>query len=100
MQDFVDIDGFEIPTHQAAAYQADRESFALAAQAVFEKCADKVCRLFARSEEGEAVVGVDKDGAIVCMVHLNPITMEQMRAARQAGTLQEYFTDLRHFPYL
>ena len=80
------VDAYRVPACEAEAYRARREQLAQAARAHFRAagCA-AVQRCWAGSEDGEAVVGLDENGALLCLVHLDPTSTEAFLAARAAG---------------
>ena len=88
------VDGWHIPEEQADAYIRERERFAkLALHFYGGRCAS-VCRDFKGSEDGEAVLGLDANGEIQYILHLDPMNLEEMKKAEENGELDAFFLDM------
>lgn len=84
------VDSYLIPVEEAEQYIADREFCAAEAAKVMERFCTSVSREWAGSEDGEAVVGVDQHGEILCMIHLDPTEIDRMMEEIQKGQLKEF----------
>ena len=91
--DMVRVDAYMVPRSMARAYIADREACAEAAMAVMRTFCAHVSRDWAGSEDGEAVVGCDERGDLICMIHLDPEGIEEMKHAIAADRLKAFLLE-------
>lgn len=85
------VDSYYIPDEEVDQYVKDREHYAAKATAFFEKEGWIVSRDFKGSQDGEAIVGRDKEGEIQRFVHLDPMDVEGMKEADAKGFFEKYF---------
>lgn len=84
------IDSYSIPKRFAAEFIEAREHCAEQASAVMREFCASVSREWAGSEDGEAVVGCDKNGEIICMIHLDPTGVKRINDALEKNSLKEF----------
>ncbi|MDO5505248.1 MAG: hypothetical protein Q4F49_03010 [Pseudoxanthomonas suwonensis] len=66
------MDAWWLPAGAAPAHVAARERVAARAQALMQAFCISTTRCRAGSQDGEAVVGRDRQGAIIALIHLDP----------------------------
>ncbi|MBE1556677.1 hypothetical protein [Sporosarcina limicola] len=86
------VDNYWIPKSQAKKFLETRERCAVEATLIMGEFCEKVERCWAGSEDGEAVVGTDQHGEIVCLIHLDPGKIVIMEKAVNEGRLKEYIS--------
>ena len=72
------VDAYLIPADQADAYIAAREALAERATRVLQAMCSSVERCWAGSQDGEAIVGLDADGEIQALTHLDPDAVDAL----------------------
>ncbi len=88
------VDSYYIPEEEAAQYIQDREFFAQKATEVFAEFCHSVTRDWKGSQDGEAVLGLNKEGSLIALVHLDPSDVEMMKKAYKEGKLKEALLEI------
>lgn len=84
------VDGYMIPDDKAEQYIAAREK---CAALVLDILKDKYAyaeRMFKGSQDGEAVVGLDKNRQLEYLIHLDPPNIIKLSRAIKRNRLKEY----------
>lgn len=84
------VDAYYIPDDRLEEYRRDREAMAEKATAIFKEHCATVRRDFKGSEDGEALLGLDKRGEITLFIHLDPENIEAMVDADERGELAAF----------
>ncbi|WP_229136195.1 hypothetical protein, partial [Bacillus anthracis] len=88
------IDAYLIPNKMVKQYIEDREKLALEIQKYYNSLGLKSKRCFLGSEDGEAVVGIDKEGELIKLIHLDPETIEGMQNNKNLTTFFRKFHEI------
>lgn len=88
------VDGWHIPEAEADEYIRTRERYAEMALAFYAKRFASVRRDFAGSQDGEAVLGLDEQGELQFLLHLDPMNIQQMEEAEEKGQLEDFFLEM------
>ena len=75
---WVQVDAYCIPSSEVEVYKAQREELAEKALRFFETFCHHTSRDWAGSQDGEAVVGLNKQNEIIALIHLDPDGVEFM----------------------
>ena len=94
----VKVDAYLIPEDEAEEYIRKREFYAGKAAEIFGEFCHSVTRQWAGSEDGEAVTGLDEDGELMMLVHLDPYDIEMKEEADREGRLRDAL--LEHNEYV
>lgn len=86
----VRVDIFDIPEAMASDYMKDRETVAVAAEAVMKPYCVTVRRETLDPAEGESIVGYHINGEVLMSVNLDPFEVPVMKVALQRDALKEY----------
>ncbi|MBU5311598.1 hypothetical protein KQI38_06120 [Tissierella carlieri] len=84
------VDAYYIPIDKAQKYIEQRELCAQRATEVFSEFCHAVSREWAGSEDGEAITGYNINNELICLIHLDPPSIEEMTKAIDKGKLKEY----------
>ncbi len=93
----VKVDAYMIPKEDAPLYIQKREDYAKKAAAVFSQYCAEVKRQWAGSEDGEAITGLNAQGELIMMIHLDPNGIENMENAEKQGQLHDFLLAWNEF---
>ncbi|HGN6586248.1 TPA: hypothetical protein ACKU3G_004045 [Bacillus cereus] len=91
VEGFTKVDAYLIPNKMVKKYIEDREILALEIQKYYNSLGLKSKRCFLGSEDGEALVGIDKEGKYTKLIHLDPDTVEGML---NSDNLMNYLSEI------
>lgn len=94
----VPVDGWMIPADQAEKYIQNRERMANVVVEIFCDYCPRVLRQWAGSEDGEAVTGLNANGDLYMLVHLDPNSMAILEEEEHAGKLRAYLLSYNELP--
>lgn len=77
------VDAYLIPDHEVEAYVAERERLATEALDAMKTFCHDARRDWAGSEDGEAILGLDKRGDLIAVIHLDPQSLEEIKAVQK-----------------
>lgn len=84
------IDGYLIPKKEVGAYKRNRKRARKLLLQAMESVCYRACTAFRGSEDGEAVLGLNKQGEIMAIIHLSPGDVDAILKAHEEGTLVEW----------
>lgn len=83
------VDAYYVEDHMVDYYIEQREKFAKEIAWVYSDMGYNAMRDWAGSEDGEAIIAIDKKGAIAGFIHLDPYETDNLIAAEKEGRLIE-----------
>lgn len=86
------IDSYNIPNSEVEQYVKDREALAIEINNFYSSLGLKVKRCFAGSEDGEAIIGLNKQGEIEKFIYLDPETVEGWKNTADVTTFLASFS--------
>lgn len=93
MDGMVLVDSYYIPKEQAEEYSKDREYYAQKTKEIFAKFCYEVVRDWKGSQDGEGILGRDRSGELIAVVHLDPDFVEMMKDADRKKNLEGALLD-------
>lgn len=77
----VKVDAYFVPFDEEEQYRKDREELALRAEMIFKEFCAIVKRDWAGSEDGEAITGLNENGELIALIHLDPYGVEMLNSS-------------------
>lgn len=84
------VDAYYIPDEEVEDYIFHREKYAEILLEAFKEKYNFAERAFQGSQDGEAVIGLDEKEDLMNLIHLDPMTIEDMKVAEKENKLKEY----------
>lgn len=87
LKGFEKVDAYLIPKKEAGPYKRQRKQARKLAIQAMESFCYRAHASFKGSQDGEAVVGLDKKGDLVALIHLDPDGVAAILKAHEEGNL-------------
>ena len=84
------VDAYYILDEEVEEYVFYREKYAEILLKAFKEKYNSAERAFQGSQDGEAVIGLDEDGNLINLIHLDPMTVDEMKKAEKEDKIEEY----------
>lgn len=91
---FVKIDAWLVPKKEAGAYKRRIKRCRKIAKNCMATFCCTVYTDYRGSQDGEAVIGKDKDGVIIAFIHLDPQGLEDIEKGVKDGNLKDVLSEI------
>ena len=91
------VDAYYIPDEEVDEYRKDREYYAQKAAEIFAKHCYSVTRDWKGSQDGEAILGLNEEGTLIMLVHLDPDDVHSMKEADAEGELEKFLLETNSY---